>query len=187
MYSSRVQQPWCMQGDGGGRMGTSDLLKQLVRVCLPRTTDQKVGGSSPSERASERATVLPATRPGHDSSGPSFSSAGHVLAIPVEAAASSRCARGRRPYGRSQLATARRHIGGRSPCYAAAARSLTLPGVGSASRRIRRAAACAAGVRRPPARFAGPLRPRRRGGRRCRIRRSTRRRTPRSSPCCPPT
>jgi hypothetical protein len=32
-------------------MRIRDLLKQLVRMCLPITTDQKVGGSSPSERA----------------------------------------------------------------------------------------------------------------------------------------
>ena len=59
MYSSRVQQPWCMQGDAGGRIGTSDLLKQLVRLRLPVTTDQKVGGSSPSERARSK---VPTTR-----------------------------------------------------------------------------------------------------------------------------
>ena len=50
-YSSGVQQPWYIQVDAGGRIGTSDLLKQLVRLCVPVTTDQKVGGSSPSERA----------------------------------------------------------------------------------------------------------------------------------------
>ena len=58
VYSSRVQQPWCMQGDAGGRMGTSDLLKQLVRMRLPVATDQKVGGSSPSERAAPCVTCV---------------------------------------------------------------------------------------------------------------------------------
>jgi hypothetical protein len=52
-YSSEVQQPWRIQVDAGGRVGTSDLLKQLVRRRLPVATDQKVGGSSPSERATE--------------------------------------------------------------------------------------------------------------------------------------
>jgi hypothetical protein len=56
-YSSRVQQPWCMQGDAGGRIGTGDLLKQLVTLRLPVTTDQKVGGSSPSERARSEAST----------------------------------------------------------------------------------------------------------------------------------
>ncbi len=55
-YSSRVQQPWCMQADAGGRTRTSNLLKQLVRRRLPVATDQKVGGSSPSERATPYLT-----------------------------------------------------------------------------------------------------------------------------------
>jgi hypothetical protein len=41
-YGSRVQQPWRIQVDAGGRAGTSDLLKQLVTMRLPVTTDQKV-------------------------------------------------------------------------------------------------------------------------------------------------
>ena len=55
-YSSEVQQPWYMQVDAGGRTRMGDLPKYLIRVRLPVTTDQKVGGSSPSERASELAT-----------------------------------------------------------------------------------------------------------------------------------
>jgi hypothetical protein len=41
-YSSGVQQPWCIQADGDGRAGTSDVLKQLVGRRLPVATDQKV-------------------------------------------------------------------------------------------------------------------------------------------------
>jgi hypothetical protein len=40
-YSIRVQQPWYIQVDAGGRIGMSDLLKQLVRLRVPVTTDQK--------------------------------------------------------------------------------------------------------------------------------------------------
>ena len=40
-HSGQVQQPWYIQVDAGGRIGTSDLLKQLVRVRLPVTTDHK--------------------------------------------------------------------------------------------------------------------------------------------------
>jgi len=40
-----------MQVDADGRVGIGDLLKQLVRLRVPVATDQKVGGSSPSERA----------------------------------------------------------------------------------------------------------------------------------------
>ena len=43
------------------------------------STDQKVGGSRPSERA----TVSPVRRPGHLSSGSSFSSSGRILAVPA--------------------------------------------------------------------------------------------------------
>jgi hypothetical protein len=76
-YSSRVQQPWCIQGDADGRIGTSDLLEQLVRRRLPVATDQKVGGSSPSERAqvkgrlplSNRPLVCPRTATGRDRGG----------------------------------------------------------------------------------------------------------------------
>jgi hypothetical protein len=49
-YSSEVQQPWYMQVDAGGRTRMGDLPKYLIRVRLPVTTDQEVGGSSPSER-----------------------------------------------------------------------------------------------------------------------------------------
>ena len=42
-YSSGVQQPWCIRVDAGGRIGTSDLLKRLVRLRLPLATDLKVG------------------------------------------------------------------------------------------------------------------------------------------------
>ena len=38
-YSSGVQQPWYMQVDAGGRIGTGDLLKQLVRLLSPVATD----------------------------------------------------------------------------------------------------------------------------------------------------
>ena len=48
MYSSRVQQPWCIRADAGGRIGMSDLLKQLVRMRLPVATDLKVGPGCPS-------------------------------------------------------------------------------------------------------------------------------------------
>ena len=41
-YSSGVQQPWYIRVDAGGRIGTSDLVKQLVRLRLPVATDQKV-------------------------------------------------------------------------------------------------------------------------------------------------
>ena len=44
----RVQQPGtatrCTQIDAGGRVGTGDLLKQLVRMRLPVATDQKAFG-----------------------------------------------------------------------------------------------------------------------------------------------
>ena len=43
--------------DAGGRIGTSDLLKRLIRMRLPVATDQKVGGSSPSERAQVRGPL----------------------------------------------------------------------------------------------------------------------------------
>jgi hypothetical protein len=46
VYSSRVQQPWSMQGDAGGRTGTSDLLKQLIRMHLPVATDHMVMGAA---------------------------------------------------------------------------------------------------------------------------------------------
>ena len=45
-YSSRVQQPWYIQGDADGHIGTSDLLKQLVRRRLPVATDQMVPAAS---------------------------------------------------------------------------------------------------------------------------------------------
>ena len=44
-----------MQADADGRIWMRDLLKRLIRNLLPVTTDQKVGGSSPSERASPEA------------------------------------------------------------------------------------------------------------------------------------
>jgi hypothetical protein len=47
------------------------------------TTDQKVGGSSPSERA----TVSAGRRPGHHSPGSSSSSSGRILAVPASVAA----------------------------------------------------------------------------------------------------
>jgi hypothetical protein len=50
------------------------------------TTDQKVGGSSPSECA----TVSAGRRPGSESSGSSFSSSGRILAVPASVAAWSR-------------------------------------------------------------------------------------------------
>jgi hypothetical protein len=46
IYSSRVQQPWCIQVDAGGRVGMSDLLKQLIRTRLPVATDQKVAAGT---------------------------------------------------------------------------------------------------------------------------------------------
>lgn len=41
-YSSRVQQRGYIHVDAGGCIGTSDLLKQLIRMRLPLATDQKV-------------------------------------------------------------------------------------------------------------------------------------------------
>ena len=46
-----------MQVDAGGRAGMSDLLKQLASLRLPVATDQKVGGSSPSQRAQVRGPL----------------------------------------------------------------------------------------------------------------------------------
>ena len=55
-YSSQVQQPWYIQVDAGGRIGTSDLVKQLVRLRLPVATDQKVRVQSASAGAWRRVT-----------------------------------------------------------------------------------------------------------------------------------
>jgi hypothetical protein len=54
--ATRIQQPWYILVDAEGRTGIGDLLEQLVRVLLPVATDQKVGSSSPSERARSEAS-----------------------------------------------------------------------------------------------------------------------------------
>jgi hypothetical protein len=41
-YSSGVQQPLYIRVDADGRIRMRDLLKRLIRTCLPVTTDQKV-------------------------------------------------------------------------------------------------------------------------------------------------
>ena len=59
LYSSRVQQPWHIQMDAGGRIGTSYLLKPLVRVLLPVATDQPLIPLRGAVPACKSATIWP--------------------------------------------------------------------------------------------------------------------------------